>query len=662
MRRPSDGSAAPPPWPARRRWLGLRPRFVLAISALIALVLAGNAYVLVIEAEQELREGIETRAVAFGTLAVAPLASAYDAYAASGRPKFREVARRLLALNPEVTSLVLYDVLGAVRFDSRELSGPGVLPVARPAATGELLELVRGLEVASGPVLDEEGRRRFRVVVPHVEEWGRRRYTLVLEAGYGNLRGATRAVARRNAAWAATALALGVLLASGLARRSLRPLEELRQGAEALAAGRLDQRIALATRDEFEQLAGAFNGMAERLSATIGDLEASNRALQAANRELTELDRLRTHLLANVSHELRTPLTAVQGYAEALSAGMLGPLAAGQEEALTVMRRNLGRLLTMIEELITTARLDEHTLTLVPRPFDLRALVEEEVATLRAARPGSCELAVDAEELPPVLGDRLRLGQVLVNLLDNALKFTPLSGRVVVRLRRRGGAAEVEVEDTGIGLDEEQRERIFDRFYQADPSTRRRYGGLGLGLAIVREILAAHGSPVEVESEPGAGTRFRFALPFAASAADAAAPGPRVLAVGGEADFLDRLERALAARDLPLDRAVTRAAARERTGSGRPAAVVMTRLLPDGDAFDLLGAAGPFAATPVVARVRAGEAGLARHRGAAAAVPLDAGVSEVAAVAARLAAAEGLESDGGEPGGEMSGRAEEVEG
>jgi len=640
----------------RRRWLGLRPRFVVAISALIALVLAGNAYVLVIEAEQELREGIEARAVAFGTLAVAPLASAYDAYATSGRPKLREVARRLLALNPEVTSLVLYDVLGTVRFDSRELAVSGLLPVARPAATGALLELVRGLEVVSGPALDAEGRRRFRVVVPHVEEWGRRRYTLVLEAGYGNLRGATRAVARRNAAWAATALGLGVLLASGLARRSLQPLEELRRGAEALAAGRLDQRIALSTRDEFEQLAVAFNGMAERLSATIADLEGSNRALQAANRELTELDRLRTHLLANVSHELRTPLTAVQGYAEALGTGLLGPLAVGQEEALGVMRRNLGRLLTMIEELITTARLDEHTLTLVPRPFDLGALVEEEVATLRAARPGSCELRVEAEPLPPVLGDRMRLGQVLVNLLDNALKFTPPEGRVTVRIARCGGAAEVQVADNGIGLDEEQRARIFDRFYQADPSTRRRYGGLGLGLAIVREILAAHGAPIEVESEPGAGTCFRFALPFASAAADAALPGARVLAVGGEAGFLDELDRALAARGLPLDRAMTRAAARERAASGRPAAVVMTRLLPDGDAFDLLGPAGPFAGAPVVARVRAGEAGLARHRGAAAAVPLEAGVSEVAEATARLAAAEGLQSTGDEPDGEMIGR------
>jgi signal transduction histidine kinase len=640
----------------RRRWLGLRPRFVVAISALIALVLAGNAYVLVIEAEQELREGIEARAAAFGTLAVAPLASAYDAYAASGRPKLREVARRLLALNPEVTSLVLYDVLGAVRFDSRELAAPGALPVVRPPAAGELLELVRGLEVVSGPALDAEGRRRFRVVVPHVEEWGRRRYTLVLEAGYGNLRGATRAVARRNGAWAAIALGLGVLLASGLARRSLQPLEELRQGAEALAAGRLDQRIALATRDEFEQLAGAFNGMAERLSATIADLEGSNRALQAANQELTELDRLRTHLLANVSHELRTPLTAVQGYAEALGAGLLGPLAAGQEEALEVMRRNLGRLLVMIEELITTARLDEHTLTLVPRPFDLRALIEEEVATLRAARPGSCELRVEAEALPPVLGDRMRLGQVLVNLLDNALKFTPAEGSVTVRLRRRGGAAEVEVADTGIGLDVEQRARIFDRFYQADPSTRRRYGGLGLGLAIVRELLAAHGAPIEVESELGAGTRFRFALPFAASATDGSAPGPRVLAIGGEPAFLDDLARALAARGLALDRASTRVTARERAAASRPAAVVMTRLLPDGDAFDLLGPAGPFPGIPVAARVRAGEAGLARHRGAAAALPLEAGVSEVAEATARLAAAEALESSGEDPGGEMNGR------
>ncbi len=638
--------------------MGLRLRFILAISTLLALVLAGNAYVFVIETARSLRAEIEARAVAFGTLAVEPLATAYDAYAASGRPKLGEVARRLHALAPEVAEMRLYDVTGNVGFDLREFAVPELFPLARAPATGELLAQIRGFEIVSGPTEGVGGQQRFRVVVPYVEEWGRHRYTLVLEASYGGLRVATRAAARRIGAWTAIALGLGVLLAAGLARSSLRPLEELRRGAEAIAAGRLDERIAISTRDEFETLATAFNGMAARLAETIADLEASNRVLQSANQELSELERLRTHLLANVSHELRTPLTAVQGYTEALGTGLLGPLAASQVAALAVMRRNLGRLLKMIEELITTARFDEKTLTLVPRPFDLRTLVEEEVATLRVARPEAASLQIEAEELPLVLGDQLRISQVVVNLLDNALKFTPADGSVVVRLRRRGNAAQVDVEDTGIGLDEEERRRIFDRFYQADPSTRRRYGGLGLGLSIVRELLEAHGSAIEVESSPGKGSRFRFSLPFAEPGPAAAVSTRRVLAIGGESEFLDRLMAALAPSGLGLDRVATQAAVREYLAVQRPAVVLLSRLLPDGDAFDLLGPAGPLAGCRVVARARAAEVRLARHRGADEVVPLAAAAAEVAAVVARLTPGESLESgaadSGAPPGGTVA--------
>ncbi|HNZ96535.1 MAG TPA: hypothetical protein PKM64_04995, partial [Thermoanaerobaculia bacterium] len=153
--------------------MGLRLRFILAISTLLALVLAGNAYVFVIETARSLRAEIEARAVAFGTLAVEPLATAYDAYAASGRPKLGEVARRLHALAPEVAEMRLYDVTGNVGFDLREFAVPELFPLARAPATGELLAQIRGFEIVSGPTEGVGGQQRFRVVVPYVEEWGR---------------------------------------------------------------------------------------------------------------------------------------------------------------------------------------------------------------------------------------------------------------------------------------------------------------------------------------------------------------------------------------------------------------------------------------------------------------------------------------------------------
>jgi signal transduction histidine kinase len=508
----------------------LRVRFVLAIAVLVALVLIANGLVLALASRPHLREDVESRARAYARLAVGPICNAYETYYASGYSKFRELLLDTMRLEPDLVRLALYDTGGRLQFDSRELADEGLNPVRRPAAAPTaasatagsappLLEAVKGMSLAAWGA-EEGGRPVYVVAAPYVEEWGRHRYTVVFWAGYDSLGRAARATIWRIAWLSAGSLALGVLIAIGLAAQSVGPLEVLTRGAQDLADGRLGRRIELPTGDEFGALAATFNQMAEKLARTISDLEASNRALERMNLDLQQLDRMKSDLLANVSHELRTPLTAIQGYAEAMEEGLMGAVTREQRDALAVVQRNGRRLMGMIEQLLGFSRLEAGVGKLELAAFDLGEVAAQVVGSVRAGHGQRVDLRLEAPAagLPPVWGDAGRIAQVLENLVTNAVKFTPAGAEVRVRLRRRGqDEVEVEVADRGIGIPAAAQPKIYDRFYQVDGTSTRGYGGLGLGLAIVREILAAHGRGIALESEEGMGTTFRFSLPCAAA-------------------------------------------------------------------------------------------------------------------------------------------------
>lgn len=502
----------------------LRGKFVVAISALVGVVLAINALVQVLTDRRELRHQIEQRAIGYAKLAVEPVCRAYETYYSSGFSKFQQILRDLYALNGDLDRIQLYDTTGVQLFDSQELDlAEGTPPTAAGAPPS--IETLRGMEASAHEERSTSGERVWVVVTPLVEEWGRHRYAVVFTFDYDSLGTAVRTAAW-NIFWlAAAALLLGVAAAVALSRESLGPLETLTLGARELAEGRLRRRITLRTDDEFEVLASTLNQMAERLDATISDLETSNRALNSMNLELQEVDRLKSDLLANVSHELRTPLTAIRGYSEAMQDGMLGEIADPQRHALGAVDRNAARLLKLIEQLLSYSRLQAGAAQFEFAPFDLRELGAQLVATLRAAHGAKLNLEMEApDDLPEVLGDASAIGQVIENLLSNAIKFTPPGGEIRLRLRRRAGDVEVEVADRGIGIPQRAIDLIFERFFQVDSSSTRAYGGVGLGLAIVREILRSHGRTITVESVEGQGTTFRFAL---GAAPGSRAPRPR---------------------------------------------------------------------------------------------------------------------------------------
>ncbi len=354
----------------------------------------------------------------------------------------------------------------------------------------------------------------FQVVAPAVEEWGRRTYSLVAYFSYDRVdRELLRSVAAV-ALFMAVALFLARRAAVFLAGSITANIERLRDGVSRIREGRLEERVTIDSNDEVEDLAVAFNAMAETMSDTI-------QRLRETYRELEVLDQTKADVIANVSHELKTPLTALRGYLELLEQGDLGPLTEEADRAVSVCRKNLRRLDLRIEELVQLSQWERSIDAAGPtESVHLGHLLHGVVETMLPAFEDKgvfCSLSL-ATDLPTVIGNPGQVEQVFFNLLGNAGKFTPRDGsiRVMAEPRSRDGrrGVLVEVRDSGIGIPQHAMLRIFDRFYQVDPSTRRKYGGMGLGLALVQSIMEAHQGAVWVESVEGKGSVFSVWFPL----------------------------------------------------------------------------------------------------------------------------------------------------
>jgi PAS domain S-box-containing protein len=245
----------------------------------------------------------------------------------------------------------------------------------------------------------------------------------------------------------------------------------------------------------------------------VSDLRTHTDELEKAYGDLKEADKLKDELIQNVSHELRTPLTFILGYVELMQTQGIGPLTPEQAEGLEIVRRKCITLTKVVNDIVSLQRLKLSGLE--RRPVKLNVLLRQTMQAARiSAEQSGQKLIFEAPDKDVlVMADEERIGQVLDNLLSNAVKFNQPHGQVMLRLQEQDSEVRVEVEDTGIGISAEKLARIFDRFYQADGGTTRRYGGMGLGLSICREIIEAHGGRIWGESEVGKGSRFMFTLP-----------------------------------------------------------------------------------------------------------------------------------------------------
>jgi len=335
----------------------------------------------------------------------------------------------------------------------------------------------------------------------------------------------------------------GVLVILGFAchwlvRRSLRPLSEIERTAEAIAGGDLSRRVPLRhRRTEIGRLGRSINGMLAQIEKAVRDRSeseaAARRAAEAARRSEERMRRF----VADASHELRTPLTSIRGFAELYRQEG----ARDAEEAGRLLRRiedEAARMSLLVDDLLLLARLDQQR-PLARHPVDLLSLAAGAVLDAQLLAPDrEIDLVrLDGAETPvTVIGDEARLRQVLGNLVNNALRHTPDGTPVVVGVGIDGDTAVVEVSDQGPGLDAEQAERVFERFYRADPSrSRSDGGGSGLGLSIAAALVQAHGGDIGVRSTPGEGATFSVRLPLPGP--ESADPEPPVSAAGESRGF-----------------------------------------------------------------------------------------------------------------------------
>jgi CheY-like chemotaxis protein/two-component sensor histidine kinase len=341
-----------------------------------------------------------------------------------------------------------------------------------------------------------------------------------------------------------------------------------------------------------------------------------------------EASRLKDEFLATLSHELRTPLNAVLGYARMLRLGTIAPDKAKQ--ALDVIERNATALKQIIEDVLDVSRIVAGRLRLNVEPVDLAAILHESCATLMPAADAKgvrVEAVVDPIDTP-ISGDPDRLQQIVWNLLSNAIKFTPRGGKVQLRLARVDSHVEITVSDTGRGITPEFLPYVFERFRQGDATLSREHGGLGLGLAIAKQLAELHGGTVSASSEgPDRGATFILTLPLMAAHPPAPEPGPRlqplsdrdapaldavlrldgiyVLAVDDEADSLELLRSVLEAAGATVTTAASGAAAVDALRQ-RPADVIVADIgMPGMDGLQLIRAVRqmdePLRSTPAAA-------------------------------------------------------------
>jgi signal transduction histidine kinase len=305
--------------------------------------------------------------------------------------------------------------------------------------------------------------------------------------------------------------------------------------------------VVMTGRDDGQAAATALrSGAQDYVVKGTMDSDAILRAMRYAierHRILEQLrasDQLRQEYLAAASHELRTPLTIIGDYASLLRDGAAGPLLASQSEFLDTVLRNCGRLSDLVNALLDVAKIESGTFSLRLEPTDLGALMHHCVEDFRLRCEAKQQKLVHEipERLPKGVCDRGRIQEVILNFLTNANKFTPAGGTITVRAVEGRGVVRLEVEDTGIGIREEDQERIFNRFVQVGRKDAPGAQGTGLGLAIAKQIAVMHGGTIGVESHPGQGSRFFFSFPTDSAAVLRAAltartgrePGPTTLA------------------------------------------------------------------------------------------------------------------------------------
>jgi signal transduction histidine kinase len=297
---------------------------------------------------------------------------------------------------------------------------------------------------------------------------------------------------------AVVAICVAVVIAYLMARNISWPIRRMKEIAERIAKGEFGEKTRIKGNDEVAELAESLNAMAGELQAKMGSL--------------AHMDRVRSDFVANVSHELKTPLTSIRGFVETLEDGAIKD-SNNARRFLAIIKKHTQRLSNIIDDLLRLSEL-ESGVKMEMAAFDLKGLIDEVVMGFgHALSTKQQKLTVTAAGDFTIIGNRDKLEQVFVNLIDNAIKYTKQDGQIKVELAGADGFVTVAVEDNGIGIPKDDVERVFERFYRVDKAHSREVGGTGLGLSIAKHIVLAHKGKICIDSKLGKGTKVLVTLP-----------------------------------------------------------------------------------------------------------------------------------------------------
>ena len=402
-----------------------------------------------------------------------------------------EVLEGQLGIDGDTRNYYILDDVGNVKASSDQANDknieitPNLLNALNGGSDSTVRSSAEYMDVAV-PITDSEGDTAYVVYVldnkQDVHNLTRELITIIIEA-------------------VIIGVVISAVLSFIISKPLLQPIIGMTKAAEAMAGGDFSRKIDVESDDEIGILAHTFNDMAFQLMTTLEEIKKS--------------ETLRREFVANVSHELRTPLTSIRSYAETLTDYHDIPKEM-EIDFLHVIQNESDRMTKIVQDLLELSRFDAGSSKLNIELFSLEQSIHDvnDTIALEAKKHRHVINLMLDEDLPYIHGDKARIEQVLLNILSNAVKYTPDSGTIDITGGRKSENVWISIKDNGIGIPEEDLARIFDRFYRVDKARSRQSGGTGLGLSIAREIVIRHGGDIRIESEPGEGTAVTVILPI----------------------------------------------------------------------------------------------------------------------------------------------------
>ncbi|MCH8821844.1 HAMP domain-containing histidine kinase [Patescibacteria group bacterium] len=481
----------------------LRFKFSLLVLVLLFLVYTVSTGILIYQNVNTQRNTLVSQVRAFAKLSAKPIGANYSLYFNSGYLKFKELTQEILSLNNDVERVQIISVKGEVLFDSDDLEF-GKSNVVWAVEDQTILANVNSNVESEVPPRNKNSSPD-QIVEPYFEDFGAHPFSIRYFISYDS-------VSQNLFSTILTTLFLSfiffagsiILIISVVNRIIIAPIETVIQGTRKISKGDFSYKIEVNTKDEVEDLASAVNQMAQTLRKNIEDLK--------------ELDKLKDEFISLASHNLRTPLTVIKGYVSSLQED--SSLNTDARKQLVRISKSTKELETITETLLSLVSLEKGEKPIIKKQVDVVTLLEEIIGNMNEKileKRINFVFELPQKSLPKIELEEERITQAFVEIMDNAIKFNKANGKVIIKLHRESKNAVISIKDEGIGIPEEEKNKVFKKFHRTTDVLTYDYVGIGLGLYLAKLIIEAHGGKIWFDSKAGEGSTFYVSLPLASS-------------------------------------------------------------------------------------------------------------------------------------------------